>query len=209
MVTRIMCGQELLWCHQLVFLPPGPYSRQQSRRWLTNILCQRMPSIPPSPYSHQQPRRWLTNILCQRMSGIQPSRGFNCHYPLDFRVYLTQLPSSLTKRLFMKTIHHVSQKSHRNTVDPMTIVFARVHAVSQSWTMAYLETLVRAHECRPFSLSLILIFVVPGHVAPERPHHEFAHFIPCKTSTPIASRKRKALPDPAAAVSPRDFGKST
>ena len=82
--------------------------------------------------------------------------------------------------------------------------------------MVYLETLVRAHERQPFSLSLTLIFVVPGHVARQRPDPDlddrnFRYFIPCKTSTPVASRKGtgKALPDPAAAVSPRDFGKST
>ena len=82
--------------------------------------------------------------------------------------------------------------------------------------MVYLETLVRAHEHRPFSLLLTLIFVVSGHVAHQRPDPDlddrnFRYFIPCKTSMPVASRKGagKALPDPAAAVSPRDFGKST
>ncbi len=73
----------------------------------------------------------------------------------------------------------------------------------------HLETLVRAHEHRPFSLSLTLIFVVPGHIAPESPHpdlddHDFPYFkfIPSNTSTPLAlaARKGKALPDPAEAV---------
>ena len=70
--------------------------------------------------------------------------------------------------------------------------------------MVYLETLVSVHDRRSFSLSLTLIFVVTtsGHVAPERHASDpdldgFAFIIPldCKTSTPVASRKQKILPE--------------
>jgi hypothetical protein len=105
--------------------------------------------------------------------------------------------------------HHVAPKSHGMAIIPTTIVSC-VHMVYQGSTIIYLETLVRAHGRRPFSLSLTWIFVVPGHISPKRRHPDLddgAYFIPCKTSTPIACGRWKALPDPAAAVSPRDFGK--
>jgi hypothetical protein len=71
-ITRTTHGQEFLQRHELTISPLSPHSCQQSRHWLTKILCRRMPSV------------WL-------------SQGFNCHYLVNFQVYSTQLALTLMK----------------------------------------------------------------------------------------------------------------
>jgi hypothetical protein len=107
----------------------------------------------------------------------------------------------------MMMIHRVSLKDHGKTVGPMITVFTPAHVISRSSTMVYPEASVSVHDRGSSYLSLTLIFVVPTsrRIAPERLDPElddFAFIIPldCKTSTPVASRKRKISPNPGAAA---------